>query len=164
MFKTFTLYKAAFIHMPWWEFIKHRQPDIVNSDTIQLNRWPRFQINVANSIKGDGPGAARQDDKNSWMRTARRNVGNSHPGRLKVACNRWGMRNKWHAITSRVPAAANEEPRRISTTSPANDPPPPIRLPPTLDAVPGGPTGGSAANCGSNYSTSSDGCVYFLFR
>lgn len=93
------------------------------------------------------------DDQNDGMWTVRWNVGNSSGSsswrRLSTTCSWPGMQSEWQTITNRTPAAANEEPGRISTTP--------------LDAAPGGPTKGSAVNCGSDYDTSSDGCFYFLF-
>lgn len=87
------------------------------------------------------------------MWTVRWNVGNSSGSsswrRLTITCSWPRMQSEWHTTTNRIPAAANEEPGRISTTP--------------LDAAPGGPTKGSAVNCGSDYDTSSDGCFYFLF-
>lgn len=87
------------------------------------------------------------------MWTVRWNVGNSSGSsswrRLSITCSWPRMQSKWHTITNRIPAAANEEPGRISTTP--------------LDAAPGGPTRGSAVNCGSDCDTNSDGCFYFLF-
>lgn len=93
------------------------------------------------------------DEQNDGMWTVRWNVGNSSGSsswrRLSTTCSWPGMQGEWHTITNRIPAAANEEPGRISTTP--------------LDAAPRGPTKGSAVNCGPDHGTSSDGCFYFLF-
>lgn len=93
------------------------------------------------------------EDQNDGLWSVRWNVGNSSSSsswrHLSITCSWPRMQSKWHTITNRIPAAANEEPGRISTTP--------------LDAAPGGPTKGSAVNCGSDCDTNSDGCFYFLF-
>lgn len=95
----------------------------------------------------------RVDEQNDGTWTVRWNVGNSSGSsswrHLGTTCSWPGTQSEWHTITNRIPAAANEEPGRTSTTP--------------LDASPGGPTKGSAVNCGSDCDTSSDGCFYFLF-